>query len=126
MTPDAFWRGSLAEAWVYIDVAARRRDDQKTLFAWLIASVANIAGAKPKVTVASLLKEKSAQVDQPMLAAMLSTISTPKGQKKPKQTTGKPTEAEARAALEAFNAEMRSQQAALKEKGSSNARKDHA
>ncbi len=106
MTPAEFWSGSLADAWVYIDVAESRREDKRVLTAWLIASVANLAGAKPKVTVKSLLRTEPASADQPMLAAMLSTISTPKGEKKKKKGKA-PTAAEAKAQLEAFNAAMR-------------------
>lgn len=116
MTPADFWAGSLAEAWIYIDVDTRRRDDRRTLTAWQIASAANIAGARPKVTVASLLKEKRPMTEQPMLASMLSGISKPKDGSAPKKKDAAPTKEEAQAQLDAFNAAMRDRMKATPKK----------
>ena len=55
---ERFWDLSLDEALVYVEAHREGADLQRENFAWLIASVANIAGAKPKVTVDRLLRRK--------------------------------------------------------------------
>jgi len=50
---------SLDDVLVYVDVMRQQLDFERENFAWLIASVANVAGAKPKVTIEKLLRRKS-------------------------------------------------------------------
>ena len=59
--PQDFWDMTLAEINACARAFSMQADRAQELQAWLIASVANIAGAKPKVTVDSLMPRRKKQ-----------------------------------------------------------------